>query len=425
MTGNEDKLRRVLFEEANGVLPAADAWPRLRAGVDRRRKWRQLLQYGGATAGATAAIVAGVLLTSGEGSSPIDDPATTATNDAASSPDAVTETDTPPPTGSASDIAVTSTALPTGTPTADKFQPPPIRSINAGRLGPNFAAIVHIDGGTRVALISKQDGSTVRFLTEDRGLGDVTDVAASPDGAYVYYIGHGGQCAAGVYRVPSAGGGSEVVIHPTSVVMAFALNGDGTRIAALRAGGCRGGVTDVLDEYDASSGKRLRQIADIPHPTYVPALAWHPERNEIAFVRSVTDAGNYQVDVLDLSAATAEKTESHELPPCFGGFGQLALTGDALFSAQSCGNAEEIRGGRIVRVDRVTRKVEIVTSTPVDESVAGLYVEPGGNTLVYSAVRWGEEDLSGPTKLYWLVKTAQRVDNGVTALDGFVTGLAW
>jgi len=67
MNSNEDKLRRVLFEESATVVPSADAWPKIREGVDRRRRWRQWLQYGGATAGATAAIVAGVVLANSEG----------------------------------------------------------------------------------------------------------------------------------------------------------------------------------------------------------------------------------------------------------------------------------------------------------------------------------------------------------------------
>jgi hypothetical protein len=189
MNSNEDKLRRVLFEESATVVPSADAWPKIREGVDRRRRWRQWLQYGGATAGATAAIVAGVVLAGSDGPDQRDvavsptpsvsatlDPTPTTERSPTAEPTPTVEPTTPAASPSAT---ATPSSVPTPSPTpsaAQSADPTPSADkspggsdVATGRLGDAFAAAVSRGGeGTaaRLALLSKSDGRLVRNLTQ-------------------------------------------------------------------------------------------------------------------------------------------------------------------------------------------------------------------------------------------------------------------
>lgn len=416
MTSNhEDTLRRVLSEQAASVLPAADAWPKIHAGAQRRHRTKRWLQYGGATAGATAAIVTVILV---------------ANNRTAFAPEPV----------STGQVALASTAAATASKPvvethlsiAASALPPAALPLVPGRLGKNFAAVVQDRVGAQLVLVSKQDGTIAKWLTPLAGVGGVSAPTASPDGKYVYYLRHGKSCDAGVYRVPTSGGAGAKVVDLKQSIIAYALNGQGTRIAALRYEGCgTSAPATILVEYDVATGKQTRRL-DLPAvaKTVPTAIAWHPSRPELAIVRSGQDGKQDSVSVIELPESSRSPVgDLAGLPPCFsGGVRHIGFSGDLLYVGADCVDRETAsRHGRILvaqltGASKITAELR-VTTLP-GQAIAGLYVDAASGGIVYATVRWGEESLDGPTSLHQQGPTGGG-DIFKRPAPSLLLGLAW
>lgn len=425
MTSNhEDRLRRVLSEQASSVLPAADAWPKIRAGAERKHRTKRWLQYAGATAGATAAIVTVVLI---------------ANNRTGRVPDGAASNPTTPTISAAVTTNVAASTEPPEhtTPSARMTALP----VLPDRIGPDFfAAVMHDESGDNLVLANKSNGLPGPYLTSEKQPGAVSAPSATVDGSFVYYLRHGATCQSGVYRVDPKPGPDALWAKPAMVIdmnqsiIAYALNGDGTRIAALRYDNCgKSNVATALVEYDATSGEQLRvlEVRSVPR-TILTGLAWRPGRDELALIRSGQDGVADRVDLVDVSVGTKAFLEAVPvtLDACkSGGLKHVAFSEDSLYAGVDCQDRENAsKHGQIFRAYLDTDKgPEKIASTVDGQALVGLFVGPArSGAIVYSTARWGGEDLAGPTTVYRMDvddgRTSQVFERPAAAL---LLGLAW
>ncbi|MEO6714830.1 MAG: hypothetical protein ABIM89_15585, partial [Mycobacteriales bacterium] len=309
----------------------------------------------------------------------------------------------PTATPSASPSATPSdTASPSPTEAAPEPSGSPSSGVPNGRLGANFVAVFEADESRQLGLFAKATGKLVNDLGVTVGPGDVQP-QATPDGAYIYFLHHSGDaCESGLYRVPTAGGGAERLVDPQQQVEAFALNGDGTRVIAVRQNDCgTPKAKRVLTEYDAATGDVVADHAiTAAADTAVTALAWHPAKDLIAAVRTGRGA-TYSVETFELSAGgTTKPAPVQELPNCLGRIRIVRFATDALYIARDCMNPENAEKAGNISRDPLAEGPLLTETTDPGTAVAGMYVDAATENLVFATVRWLEEDDEGPTTVY-------------------------
>jgi len=191
------------------------------------------------------------------------------------------------------DAPATPTIGATGTPTPDGSAQPPERWVG-------------IDEGGRLVTVRTADGEVEQVLgrfddPQDcpppgepaAGCRWVTNLALSPDGDHVYYETCCEPAPGTIYRVPAAGGESELVAHG-----AFpAVDPDGSRLAAVEL------QWIMVHELRRGNGQPQRlEAADAP-PVALHGMAWSPDGDRLAFTRFDRTDEPGHLQWIDVSAA--------------------------------------------------------------------------------------------------------------------------
>lgn len=298
----------------------------------------------------------------------------------------------------------------------------------AGSSEGEFAA-VSVSGETQVlGLFNKASGASVydRVVAVGGGLGEPAPLAA-PTGDMVY-LESTDVCDSGLYRLAGRGGDAQPLIDPREAVQAFALNGTGSRIAVIRYAECGTQSAAIVVEYDAASGAEVRQWKLEGIERAVPTrIAWHPADRTVAIVRDSPSGTPDRVDLYELvNGQLTNPRLVTGLPACInGGLAHVRFAADALFIGQDCLDPETAaKRGYIhrVEIDGTKPAVTTVATTPIGTAIAGLDTTDDG-TIVYTTVRWLEQDYEGPTTAY-LISAGEKPRKLWESKDRLL-GLAW
>ena len=220
--------------------------------------------------------------------------------------------------------------------------------------------------------ITDSDGTGVRNLTEDRGVGDPPSWA--PDGRRIAYACYGGEDHTDVCVVDVENGAIRRITSDPAHEYGIDWSPDGSRIAFQR--GVGGGNFDIFTI--APDGSDPIQVTATPDWDGTPS--WSPDGSQIAFVRYEDREGEiYLVD--------RDGTGLTKLTDAPGSVSALAWSpgGDRIAF-----QAFRDHSWDILVTGTVGKGLQVIASGPTDE--VGPTWSPDGSRLVFSATRLGSED---------------------------------
>jgi eukaryotic-like serine/threonine-protein kinase len=170
-----------------------------------------------------------------------------------------------------------------------------------------YVALITVNGFFKEGIVMRQisTGSTVELVPPQNE--DLTSLAFSPDGSFLYYLqSSSGGKTHNYYQIPSLGGVPRLVA--SGILSGAALSPDGTKIAYV---GIAPGSTKpqlLTSSVGATSAPPLVLPADAEHDR-LDDFAWSPNGKTLAMIHLRTDAAGLQADVQTMDAEDGDRPE--------------------------------------------------------------------------------------------------------------------
>lgn len=271
-------------------------------------------------------------------------------------------------TGPTTTVFTTSTTAPTSTTSTSTTTTTLPTTVGPG--GEDLAGLPPValllgasdEAGPRIVLVDAARGSVVRVLAGENALGEgAGDLAASPDGATLYFSRILTSCSSEIVALDITDGSMKPVAGgevPTP-------SPDGRYLAYVVDPVCRRGYDLVV--RDVETGAERVWQSELPDDdtelvARIPALSWSPDGTQIAFELVLEDG--IETRILDVTGTGGDLTDSTKLAAPDAAFwtSPLFTPDGALGVVELCCDFDDVER-RLVLVDVVSGGAEAMYSS--------------------------------------------------------------